>query len=407
MLWAPMSELPQLGRSGLYLWTLLAFVLLQLPTGFAVDMPMFLVFRGISGFFGSPSLVTAAATIGDLYDPARTAYGVCIWAAFGVGGPVFGPLLGGFAAPAKGWRWTVWIYTWMCAFCLVMMFFLLPETSAANILYKRAKRLREKTGDDRFRSQSEIDAAHHTTRDHLTVLGRAFILLFTEPIVFVMDMFTALVYGVLFIWFESFPLVFGGIYGFDLGAQGLVYLGIFIGLVITVPLYLLWVKYGIIPAFTKPTFKPEMVLPPTFVGSLALPICLFWYGWSARESVHWIVPVIGSALFTVGVITVFNAVFNYLGIAYLPYSASVFAGNTLFRASFGAAFPLFVSCAEPHLLFACIADQTTRPGTSTLHQPRRWPWQFTPWRHRNIVHPDLFHPLQGESRGTQCIDSRN
>ena len=63
---------------------------------------MFLVFRGISGFFGSPSLVTAAATIGDLYDPARTAYGMCIRAAFGVGGPVFGPLLGGFAASAKG-----------------------------------------------------------------------------------------------------------------------------------------------------------------------------------------------------------------------------------------------------------------------------------------------------------------
>ena len=93
-----------------------------------------------------------------------------------------------------------------------------------------------------------------------------------------MDTFTALVYGVLFTWVESFPLVFGGIYGFDVGAQGLVYLGIFIGLVITVPLYLLWVKYGVIPAFTKPTFKPEMVLPPTFVGSLALPICLFWYG---------------------------------------------------------------------------------------------------------------------------------
>ena len=237
-----------------------------------------------------------------------------------------------------------------------MIFSLLPETSAANILYKRAKRLREKTGDDRLRSQSEIDAAHHTTRDHLTVLGSAFILFFTEPIVFIMDTFTALVYGVLFIWFESFPLVFGGIYGFDIGAQGLVYLGIFIGLIITVPLYLLWVKYGIIPAFNRPTFKPEMVLRPTFVGSLALPICLFWYGWLARESVHWIVPIIGSAFITVDVITVFNAVFNYVGIAYLPYSVSVFAGNTLFRASFGTAFPLFVSYNELHLLFACIAD---------------------------------------------------
>jgi DHA1 family multidrug resistance protein-like MFS transporter len=71
---------------------------------------------------------------------------------------------------------------------------------------------------------------------------------------------------------------------------------------------------------------------------------LFWYGWSARESIHWIMPIIGSGFFTVGIITLFNPVINYLGIAYPTYAASIFAGNALFRASFGAAFPLFVSC---------------------------------------------------------------
>jgi DHA1 family multidrug resistance protein-like MFS transporter len=337
-----MSEIPKLGRGGIYFWTLLAFTLLQLPTGFAVNMPMFLVFRWITGFIGSPSLATGGATIGDIYDPARAAYGICIWASFGVCGPVFGPLLGGFAAPAKGWHWTIWIFTWLCTAVLVSLFFLLPETSAANILYRRARRLRKATGDHRLKSQSEIDQAEHKLKDHLAVLGRAFTLSFTEPIVFFADLYTALLYGVLFIWFESFPLVFGEIYGFDIGKQGLAFLGIFVGGVITVPFYLLWVKYGIIPRFKKPNFKPEMVLPPTFFGSVSLPICLFWYGWSARESIHWIMPVIGSSIFTVGVVTLFNAVLNYLGISYPEYAASIFAGNALLRASFGAGFPLFV-----------------------------------------------------------------
>jgi DHA1 family multidrug resistance protein-like MFS transporter len=141
MLWSPMSEIPKLGRGGIYFWTLLAFTLLQLPTGFAVNMPMFLVFRWITGFIGSPSLATGGATIGDIYDPARAAYGICIWASFGVCGPVFGPLLGGFAAPAKGWHWTIWIFTWLCTAVLVSLFFLLPETSAANILYRRARKI--------------------------------------------------------------------------------------------------------------------------------------------------------------------------------------------------------------------------------------------------------------------------
>ncbi|KAI2623985.1 benomyl/methotrexate resistance protein [Hypomontagnella submonticulosa] len=341
MLWSPMSEIPQLGRSPLYFWTFLTFILLQLPTGFAVDMPMFLVFRVLTGFAGSPPLATGGATIIDMYDPARASYGICILSSFGVLGPVFGPIIGGFAAPVEGWRWTIWIFTWLCSLVVILLFFLLPETSAANILYKRAKRLRKMTGDDRLRSRSEIEAAHHTMKDHLLVLGRAFTMTFSEPIVFFMDLYSALLYGVLFLWFESFPLVFGEIYGFSAGAQGLAFLGIFIGALVTVPFFLLWVRYGIIPRFMKPSFKPEMVLPPTFVGAVSLPVCLFWYGWTAREDVHWILPIIGSGLFTVGVVTLFNTVFNYLGISYPAYAASIFAGNALFRASFGASFPLF------------------------------------------------------------------
>ena len=84
---------------------------------------------------------------------------------------------------------------------------LFRSTSAANILYRRAKRAKAATGDDRYKSQSEIEDADHTMKDHLVVLGKAFTLTFSEPIVFFLDLYTALLYGVLFIWFESFPLV--------------------------------------------------------------------------------------------------------------------------------------------------------------------------------------------------------
>lgn len=202
--------------------------------------------------------------------------------------------------------------------------------------------MRKLTGDDRFKALSEIDAANNTMKDELVVLGRAFTLTFSEPIVFFLDLYTSLLYGVLFIWFESFPLVFGDIYGFDTGQQGLVFLGILIGGIITLPFFLLWLKRTIAPKLNQPGFRPETILLPTFFGSAALPICLFWYGWSARPSIHWIMPIIGSAFFSVGIITLFNPVLNYLGMTYPAYSASIFAGNALFRASFGAGFPLFV-----------------------------------------------------------------
>ncbi|KAK8006844.1 yippee family protein [Apiospora arundinis] len=341
MLWSPLSEMPKIGRSGIFFWTLFAFILLQLPVGFAPNVAVFLVFRWLTGFCGSPCLSTGGGTITDIYEPTAVPFLLCIWASAGICGPVFGPIIGGYLAPAKGWRWTIWVFTWMCVLVLLTMFFLFPETSAANILYRRARRLRKATGNDRLRSQSEIDAAHHTYKDTLVMLGRAFTLTFREPIIFLVDLYAGLLYGVLFLWFESFPLVYGDIYHFSSGEQGLIFLGIFVFAAITIPLFLLWTRSQIVPRMRNRTFVPENLLPPTFIGCFALPVCLFWFGWTSRPEIHWIVSVLGSGLFSVGMVTLFNSIYNYIGIAYAQSAASVFAGAALFRASFGATFPLF------------------------------------------------------------------
>ncbi|KAH8805404.1 major facilitator superfamily domain-containing protein [Xylogone sp. PMI_703] len=341
MLFSPMSEMPAMGRSRIYFWTLLAFVLLQLPTGYATNVPMLLVFRFLTGFFGGPVLATGGATIIDIYRPAEVPYWIGIFGACGVLGPVFGPLVGGFASQAKGWRWTIWELTWLCAVVLIILFFLMPETSSSNILYRRAKRMRKTTGVSALKSQSEIDAAEITLRDTAVFLGRAFTLTFSEPVIFFVDLYSALLYGVLYLWFESFPFVFGGIYGFTIGQQGLVFLGIFIGGLATLPCYLFWIRRYIVPRFAAPPVKPEVILPPTFFGAFTLPVCLFWYGWTSHTNIHWVVPLVGSSFFTVSIITLFMPVLSYLGMAYPQYAASVLAGNTLFRASCGVVFPLF------------------------------------------------------------------
>lgn len=338
-----MSEIPTIGRSRIYFWTLFTFVLLQLPTGYAVDIKMLLIFRFLAGFFGGPVLATGGATLMDIYPPMEIPYWMGIFGACGILGPVFGPLVGGFAAQAKGWRWTVWELAWLCAVVLIVLFFFMPETSASNILHRRAARLRKATGK-MLKSQSEIDAEGVAAEDIWAVLGRAFTLSFSEPAIFFVDLYSSLLYGVLYIWFESFPLVFGEIYNFSIGQQGLVFLGIFVGGIITLPCYLFWIRRYIIPQFASPV-RPEVILPPTFFGAFALPICLFWYGWTSRSNIHWIVPLVGSGSFTISIITLFMPILTYLGMSYPRYAASVLAGNTLFRAACGVVFPLFVSCS--------------------------------------------------------------
>lgn len=282
MLWSPMSEVPQIGRNVIYIGTLVIFVAFQVPTALATNFGMFLAFRFLSGFFGSPVLATGGASLADIWSPAKRAYAMSIWGIAAVCGPTLGPLIGGFAVeygPITGgftapWTWPIWELMWLSAFCLVFLFLFFPETSAANILYRRSRRLRKITGNKELISGPELAAANMTRREMVTmVLVRPFTLNFTEPMVFFLNLYIALIYGLLYIWFESFVFVFIDIYGFGLGTEGLAYLGILIGAIIVVPPFFLYLKYKLEPQFDETgQIQPEKRLPPTFVGAFCIPM---------------------------------------------------------------------------------------------------------------------------------------
>ncbi len=165
MLWAPMSEIPQIGRNPIYIGTLFVFVVFQVPTALAVNFAMLLCFRFLTGFIGSPVLAIGGASISDLFAPKKRAYGIGIWGIAAVCGPVLGPLVGGFAAQAEGWSWTIWELMWLCGFTLILLIFFLPETSSSNILYRRTRRLRKVTGIESLRCQPEIVSEHMTGKE--------------------------------------------------------------------------------------------------------------------------------------------------------------------------------------------------------------------------------------------------
>ncbi|KAI8292617.1 hypothetical protein KNSL1_001882 [Colletotrichum chrysophilum] len=292
MVWSPISEAPQIGRNPVYIGSIALFVLLQIPTVLSVNF-------GIAA--------------------------VC--------GPTMGPVISGFAVDANGWTWTILELIWIGGFTFILLFVFLPETSSSNILFRRTRRIRKLTGNDKLISRGELMAETMTRRDVVQMLlVRPFTLNFTEPMVFLLNLYTALIYGLLYIWFESFAVVFRGIYGFNTGLIGLSFLGIFVGAIIIVPPFFWYLHKYLEPEFDENGFiQPEKRLPPAFLGGVAIPICLFWFGWSSRQSINWIMPIIGSAWFSIGSFLLFNPVLNYLTDAYPDYAASVLAGNDLFR----------------------------------------------------------------------------
>lgn len=157
LLFAPLSEIPIIGRSPVYFVTMVIFTILCLPTALVDNFAGLLVLRFLQGFFGSPCLANGAASMQDIYTLLYLPYALVGWVAAAYCGPALGPLLSGFAVMEKGWRWSLWEILWMAGPTLIVMFLFLPETSSHNILLRRAARLRKITGNPHLQSQSEID----------------------------------------------------------------------------------------------------------------------------------------------------------------------------------------------------------------------------------------------------------
>lgn len=131
-------------------------------------------------------------------------------------------------------------------------------------------------------------------------------MLFLSPIVFLLSLYVAVVYGYLYLLFTTLTPVFEKQYGFSQGSVGLSYLGIGIGSL--VGLAILGNTSDRLLAYLSNrsgTKKPEYRLPPMIPGALFIPLALFMYGWTAEKHDHWILPIIGTSFLGVGMLISF------------------------------------------------------------------------------------------------------
>ncbi|GAA98576.1 uncharacterized protein L969DRAFT_75935 [Mixia osmundae IAM 14324] len=342
------SEIPQIGRTIPYIISMAIFVILQIPTALAPNVRSFLVLRFLAGFVGSPPLATGGATMQDLYSPKYVAFAIATWGISAVCGPTLGPVMSAFVISADepaphAWQWAFWLLLAISGAVWLLLFFTLPETSGNNILTRRAQRLRQLTGNPNFKSQGEIDGAFMTGGEIAKMtLVRPILMMFTEPIVFFLNLYIAFLYAILYLFFELFDIVFEMTYGFTLGEFGLSFLGTFVGSVVVLACFYLYLAYIFIPMYDRNdgNLAPESRLVIAMVGAPFIPISLFWFGWTAGIT-HWMSPIVASSFFSIGTFLMFQAALTYLGDSYKTYAASVYAGNDFFRSMMGGVFPIF------------------------------------------------------------------
>lgn len=175
---------------------------------------------------GSAMIANAPATVSDISDEAHRALTFSIWSIGPMNGPITGPLIGGFAYQYLGWRWTNWLVVIFGGVAWVTMS-LIKESYAPTILRKRAAQRRRETGDERW--WCRYDQKMSIMQALKVNLSRPFVLTFTEPILWFWDLYIAVVYGILYLCFVAYPLIFSGIRGWSPGFSGLAFAGVGLG----------------------------------------------------------------------------------------------------------------------------------------------------------------------------------
>lgn len=345
MFLGPLSE--SYGRRPIYLVSFTFFLIWLVPEAAAKNIATMLVGRFLCGLSGSAFMAVAGGTVGDLFNRGQLQAPMVVFTATGFVGPSIGPVVGGFINQYTSWRWTFYVLIIWSAIDLAMLGLLVPETYHPILLRNKARKLRSDTGNNRWIAPIE-KMKRSIPRTIVMATRRPFELLIFEPMCLNLCILSAILLGIVYLFFGAFGVVFIGNYGFSLSQLGLTFLGLFVGMLcgaacdpIVHRNYVRLIKQREVATGEIGGSEPEYRLPPAIAGSILAPTGLFMFAWTCFPSVHWIVPIIGSGMFGMGCLLVFTGIFTFQVDAYPLYAASALAANTFLRCSFGAIFPLF------------------------------------------------------------------
>jgi hypothetical protein len=241
-------------------------------------------------------------------------------------------------------------------FCLLLG---MKESRSSQLLEKAVAKVRKDSGIATLRIRNPDHMPDLRTFSQVA-LTRPLRLFFTEPIIFVCTVLSAVAFGLLYLLTEALPVVFTS-FGLNAGQASLSFVPIIIGIFSGI-LTRLWDHrvYKQRQA-ARQLLMPEDKLLGFAIGAVLLAVGLWWFAWTIPPqvyNVHWIVPMLSLVL--IGYATnEFDCVLaGYIADSYTIFAASAFASIAFLRALCCAMFPLFA--------YKMYTDITPNVATSIL-----------------------------------------
>lgn len=347
MVLAPFSEFN--GRRPIFVVTGTLFVLLQLCCAVTRSYAGMLVARFFVGCSSSTFSTMVGGVVADIYRSEDRNTAMALFSGAALFGTGLGPLVSGFVAANTTWRWIFYLQVITCGVVQIIVVFFFKETRGSVLLSRKAKTLNKyyealemegyigldipsssdpsKTISQRIRWKVKSDEERSSLGRMIGIsIYRPFYLLLTEPVVFFFSLWIAFAWAVLYLTFGAIPLVFQTSHNFTLDQAGAVFSAISIAAILSTIVAI------VADDFTKKRFpqttkSPEGRLYIACIQSALLPIGLFWFGWTSFPSVPWIVPALAVGCATMGIFSIYLAVFNYLADTYGTYASSALAAQ--------------------------------------------------------------------------------
>jgi multidrug resistance protein len=193
LLWAPLSEL--YGRQVIFFISFCGFTAFSAGCAGANDIATLLVLRFFAGAFGSSPFTNAGGVIADCFHAGERGLAMSIFALAPSMGPTLGPFCAGFLAETQGWRWVMGLLAIFGGVMWILGAAFVPETYAPVILRKRVAKLSTMTGKVYVLEADKGKGAPSIRTLLPTALIRPWILLFKEPIVLLLSLYIAIIYG--------------------------------------------------------------------------------------------------------------------------------------------------------------------------------------------------------------------
>lgn len=399
----PLSEI--YGRSRVLQLSNLFYLVWNIGCGFSQNTGQLIAFRFLAGIGGSAPLAVGGGALGDIWRTEERGRAIAIYSLAPLLGPVIGPVCGAWISERSTWRWVFWSTSIVDALVQISGLFFLQESFAPYLLEKKAIKMR-KTMDLERGPYRSVRTVFETAGDRswksifAKALIRPFRLFVQEPIIQVLGIYMAFIYGLFYVFLTTIPTIFADIYHQAPGIAGLHYIALGIGLSAAsqINARLLDRIYIHFKNKNGGIGQPEFRLPSMVPASIILPIGLFLSGWAAQSHLPWIATDIGIACIGAGMIISFQAIQTYIIDSFTLHAASALAATSCLRSLAGFGFPLFAPAMYAKLgygkgntILACLAILLGCPAPILLWKFGRRIRMSSKYAHKSQLHHHHHH----------------